>query len=211
MNYKIIFQIKTPIAFSDNIMFDGLIAYAFAQESKRVNNGRLSFSKDEMIDFSKMPILMDSDSKYFMASWMFYEKDNLIEHLGSWKKRWANEDDEYADFGKNIRKVRINNADFKSYNMPIRLVDVPKCWFYFQSNNLSEVERLIKTYIVGLGKKVSQGNGIIDSFEIVELENNPFDEIVRPIPTDKPNANTQFIGFRPPYWLPENQGHCLIQ
>lgn len=211
MNYKITFKLKTPVAVSDTIMFDGLVAYAFAQESSKFNNGRLSISKDDMIDLTKMPIVYNKEEDYFFASWMLYDVDGAVEHLGSWKKRWANENDEYADFGKNIRKVRINNADYKSYNMPIRLVDLGECYFYFQSNDVDEVRRLIETHIVGLGKKVSQGNGVIESFEIEESE-YMFDNIIRPMPITKltPNVVTRYIGFKPPYWLPENQKECIV-
>ncbi len=216
MNYKITFQLKTPICFQEPIMFDGLIAYAYAQEnSKEANISRLSYSKDQLIDFDPMPITKHSDG-YFMASWMMYDKNGIIEYLGSWKKRWANEFDYLADFGKNIRKVRINNADFKSYDMPVRLVDLKEVWFYFQSNDVAEVERLLNTHIIGLGKKISQGNGLISSFVIEPLDYDPFKKIIRPIPVKevptnfKGELNLVYTGYYPPYWMPDNQVFCKV-
>jgi len=211
-NYKITFKIKTPISFQDIIMFDGIIAYAYAQEQLQgveQQSQKLSYSKDELIDFSPMPIIKHPDG-YFMASWMFYEMDGVVEYLGSWKKRWANEHDHLSDFGKQKRKVRVNAANFKSYDVPIRLVDIPECWFFFQSKNVQEVERLLNKHIVGIGKKIAQGNGLIESFDIEELEYNPFEKVIRPIPTDNRDKNVRFIGYYPPYWMSENQGFCLI-
>jgi len=211
-NYKITFQIKTPVSFQDTIMFDGIVAYAYAQDQMKGVRGqaqKLSYSKDELIDFSSMPIIKHEDG-YFMASWMFYEMDEMVEYLGSWKKRWANEHDHLSDFGKQKRKVRVDAANFKSYDVPIRLVDISECWFFFQSQNVQEVERLLSKHVVGIGKKIAQGNGLIKSFEIEELQHNPFDELIRPIPTIKRGDNVRFTGYYPPYWMSENQGFCLV-
>lgn len=213
MNYKITFQVKTPISFQDILMFDGVLAYAYAQEQLKgveQDTQKLTYSKDELIDFSPMPLVMHPDG-YFMASWMFFNETGAVEHLSSWKKRWANEHDELANFGKQKRKVRVNAGTFKSYSMPIRLVDVGECWFYFQSENVSEVIRLLDTHIVGLGKKIAQGYGLISSFEVAELSYNPFlNDIIRPIPTSEKGNNVRYIGFRPPYWMSDNQGYCKV-
>lgn len=214
MNYKINFKMKSPVSFQDFIMFDGVIAYAYACEKNKEKGprvGRLSFKKEDLIDFSPMPIEMHEDG-YFMASWGFYEKDGLVEHLASWKKRWAEEADYLADFGKNKRKVDIARGNFKSYNSQIRVVDLANIWFYFQSYDIEEVKRLLDTYVVGLGKKISQGYGLIDSYEIEKLDYNPFGgQIVRPIPAKETIGNMRFLGFRPPYWLAENQTFCLTE
>lgn len=211
MNYKITFKIKTPMSFSGAVMFDGILAYAYAQEQLTgvdCQTQKLSYSKDELIDFSPMPLVKHEDG-YFMASWMFYE--DTVEYLGSWKKRWANEHDELSDFGSQKRKVRINAADFKSYDTPIRLVDIPECWFFFQSDNPDEVSRLISNHVFGIGKKTSQGNGLIESFSITPIDYNPFKNTIRPIPVGAPGPGIQFVGYYPPYWMQENQGFCRVE
>lgn len=212
MNYKITFSLKTPICLSDNIMFDGLIAYSYAQEMINTQNGKLSFDKDELIDFSGMPIVQHKDG-YFMASWMFWKQES-VQYIDSWKKRWSNEYDEYSDFGKNKRKVRINSSEFKSYNTPIPILDIDECWFYFQSDNLFEVSRLLDNNIIALGKKISQGYGIIDSWSISELDYDPFTNIIRPIPAKEKdvssgNCNVEYRSWKPPYWLPDNFDYCI--
>lgn len=213
MNYKINFKIKTPLCYQGMIMFDGILAYAYAQEvlgSTNAQTQKLSYSKDELIDFSPMPIVKNENG-YFMASWMFYEKDGVVEYLSSWKKRWANEYDHLSDFGKNKRKVRINNSKFKSQNIPIRLIDIRECWFYFQSEDVSRVAYLIQKHIVGIGKKISQGNGLISSFEIENINHDPFKKVIRPIPVATKTRDSVYIGFYPPYWMSENQSFCIVK
>lgn len=214
MTYRITFQIKTPICFQGFVMFDGLIAYAYAQEQQnKVDRQTQRLSFDNIIDFTPMPIVKHPDG-YFMASWMLSDYSDTVEFTGSWKKRWANEHDELANFGKRKRKVRVNAGPHKSYDMPMRLVDIPECYFYFQSADVQEVERLLKTHIVGIGKKMSQGNGLIESFEIEQIDFNPFNETIRPIPVKeiqfKDGLYIAYVGYYPPYWLPENQKMCII-
>lgn len=244
MNYKITFQLKTPISFQDTIIADAPIHNGFVSDVLMTKKGRDKYidhiPQSDHKDWIKgLPILDHLPQKLYipkierilssvnyypvlfdvknnaLSSYMFYEKDGLIEYLGSWKKRWANEHDSLSSFGKNKRKVRINNGSFKSYNMPIRIIDIPECWFYFQSDNVDEVERLLNTHIAGLGKKISQGKGLISSFLIESINYNPFEKIIRPIPVREikkdTNVKLQYTGFQPPYWLPDNQGFCIVE
>lgn len=75
---------------------------------------------------------------------------------------------------------------------------------------MPEVERLLNRHVVGIGKKIAQGNGLIESFNIKKLDYNPFEKVVRPIPTEKRGNGVRFVGYYPPYWMSENQGFCLV-
>lgn len=214
--YKIEFKMNAPICFVERPVFDGILAYCYARELLGDKFGqKLNLTQDEIIDFSGMPISMHPDG-YFLASWMFWGEE--IEFTGSWKKRWANEFDDIADFGKPKRKVRINAGKYKSYDMPMQLHRMKSIWFYFESEDPIEVKRLISDYLFGIGKKTSQGYGEFESFEISETKEKNFSkEVIRPVPVKEKDMsnlnggmNLQLMGFRPPYWLPENQGFCLV-
>lgn len=215
--YKITFNMKAPICFIDKPIFDAIIAYCYAREylGNKFKQA-LNYDEKELIDFEAMPIKRHKDG-YFIATWMFWEKE--VEYQGSWKKRWANEHDHLADFGKLKRKVRINAGEHKSYDMPMNLHHIPKAWFYFDSEDVNEVMRLIDKWIFGIGKKTSQGYGEFSSYVIEKCDFDFQGESCRPIPISEdqfmeimktPNSlSLKYTGFRPPYWLPQNQGYCV--
>jgi hypothetical protein len=152
-----------------------------------------------------------------MASRMFWDETKAVEHTQRWRKRWANQHDEIADFGKQIRKVRISAGEFKSYDMPLRVVAIENVWFYFQSESMQEVDRLVRKWIYFLGKKRSQGYGEISFFNIEKAEFD-FSKIFRPIPAESfqhdlqkfENIEIRYCAWKPPYWLPENFAQCVV-
>ena len=210
--YKITFQLATPVSFIDRPTFDGILAYAYARE---LNAGKpeftkQSFSETELIDFSKMPIAMHPDG-YFMASQLMYNESCARETVQRWRKRWDQKNERFADFGKNKRKIDVQRGEFKSYDMPIRLVVVPEVWFVFESNNVHEVERLVAKHVFSLGKKHTVGHGEISGFNITEVN----EDIIRPIPfrllnnCDK-DTEIRFCTFAPPYWDVSKADKCAI-
>lgn len=211
--YKITFNLKSPVSFIDLPTFDGVLAWCYMKDKYGIVEQKLTI--DNVESFEDMPLCKHPDG-YFIASWMQYDKAKAIEYTGSWKKRWANQHDHLADFGKKVKKVRINAGEFKSYDMPVVLQNIKTVWFYFASDNIERVRYLVANHLWGIGKKTAQGYGEVESFQIEEIEYNPFlSEVIRPIPVNESDlANLQklsvrLMGFRPPYWLPENQGFCL--
>jgi CRISPR type IV-associated protein Csf3 len=215
--YKITFNLTSPLAMQQTIMFDGLLAYAYFQEhapDKEKNIGRLSF--DEIYDFSGMPLVLN-ERGYHMASWLLYEKEMAAEQIHTALKKWEEGLDHMADFGKAKRAVMIDRGEFKTTQIPIRVVNVPQVWFYFQSDNVGEVQRLIEKHIVGIGKKISRGYGFFSRFDIEEAENVFETQILRPIPVDESEVeytvegrSYEYRAWKMPYWLPENFTFCRV-
>lgn len=215
-NYKITFNLDTPISFIDVPTFDGLLAYAFAKRKLGRKFGqKLSYSKDEIIDFTAMPIAMHQNG-WFIASSMMWDKTKTKESIERWRKRWSTKDDQIADFGKKQRKVDTTRGEFKSYDTPFVLKDIKQVWFYFASSNIEEVNKLIETYISHIGKKRAYGHGEILDFEIKETKFNFEAEIYRPMPRklaevkNMTSIRFQFCGYKPPYWLPDNMEECVV-
>lgn len=213
--YKITFTLKSAVSFVELPTFDGLLAWCYMKDKYGSVPQKLNLAKEELESFDDLPLVKHEDG-YFMASWMRFDEGKALEFTGSWKKRWANEHDHLADFGKKVKKVRVTAGEYKSYNMPIVLHRVRDVWFYFDSNNVEEVKRLL-SHLWGIGKKTSQGYGEISIFNIEQVDYNPFEQIIRPIPVKQDDLknlrmiNMRLMGWKPPYWLPENQEFCIIE
>jgi len=216
--YKITFNMNTSIAFIEPPTFDGVLSYAHAREMLPGQEfmQKLNIEESEILDFSGMPLVMHRDG-YFVASRMFYDDSAAIEDTQRWRKRWEHKHDAMADFRGHVKKVRINAGEFKSYDVPLQVVNIDQAWFYFQSENIGDVQRLVEKRIYFLGKKRSQGYGEIASFTIEESEFD-FSTTYRPIPVAesrvagliRQGVKVQYTGWRPPYWLPRNHAYCVV-
>jgi len=216
-NFKITFQLGTPLSIMTPPTFDGVLSYAYARETLGESfEQRLSLPKDTVIDFSPMPIIQHKKG-YFMASAMQWDKENMVEFQEKWRKRWDAKNDHLVD---KPAKIRIQQGKYKSYDVPYPLKDIKEVWFYFQSNDVQEVERLVSKWILFLGKKRAYGQGLVDSFKIEESDFD-FTQMFRPIPKDKVDVNSiinqsnfkfgfAYCGWKPPYWLPDNITECII-
>jgi len=210
-NYKIKFTLASPICFIDRPVFDSLLAYGIAKEqnpgAKFMQARSLPLAEMEKV-WAAMPLDRHQDG-WFYASWMQWDKAKQATFTGSWKKRWASEHDHLADFGKRQRKIAVSRGPYKSYDTPLNLHNIPEVWFYFRTSNLAEVERLIDTHIWSLGKKGSQGYGEIFDFRTEEVSEDPFTEVIRPMPAAEGEPG-QYIGMMPPYWEPQNMRLCKL-
>ena len=205
----------TPLCFIDRPLFDALIVYCWMKEKYGHIPVELNLPPEQLSSFPGLPIDYHSDG-YPLSSLMLFLKD--LEYEGSWKKRWANKHDALADFKKSIRKVHTGKGAFKSYDMPLPLHNIASVWFYFQGD-AKKVEYLINRHLAGIGKKISQGFGFFKSFEIKPASKKLFEDILlRPIPvasaihyryTDTNPYSIRYCGYRPSYYLKENQAKCI--
>lgn len=213
--HQITFEMATPLCFIDRPIFDALIVYCWMKEKYGHIPVKLELPPEKLSSFPGLPIDYHLDG-YPLSSMMLFFKD--LEYEGSWKKRWASRHDALADFKKSKRKVHTGKGALKSYDMPLPLHNIKTVWFYFQGD-AKKVEYLIKRHLTGIGKKISQGFGFFKGFEIKPAARQTFDDILlRPIPvasainypyTDTNSYVIKYCGFRPSYYLPENQAKCI--
>lgn len=217
-NYKITFRGMRTVAFQQQIMFDGLLAYAYIQEHGTADDkGTGKLSIQTAFDFSGLPLERHRDG-YWMGSWMFYDENKASKQVQTSLKKWDEQYDYMADFGKAQRAVHIDRGEFKTTQIPIQVVTVPEVWFFFRSDNVDEVSRLIEKHIAGIGKKVSRGHGFFSHFTIEELAENPFDEIIRPIPATESEVKQmqrgekyEYRAWTFPYWETTNFQMCRVK
>lgn len=225
--YKITFELDSAICFSELPLFDGILAYCYVKDKLGFVPRSLNYNQDEMekffkeMQFDKIPLRLHEDG-YFLASYMQYNKSSEESFSGSWKKRWANKHDKFADFGKSKRVIEIGKGKFKSYDTLLNLHAIDKVWFYFDSDNISEVERLLSKHLYGLGKKTSQGYGKIKSMILEQIDYNPFEKVIRPVPIPKDitdqektklllDGRVQLCRIFPPYWSNVRSEVCLVR
>jgi hypothetical protein len=209
--YKITFDMTSPIAMIDKPVFDGLLLYAVMRE--KYGNIAVDLTPD---DLNAIPVKWHEDG-FPLSSVMFF--DDSTESTGSWKKRWDGKNDHLADFGKLIRKIKVSGEKFKSYDMPLCLVDVRQAFFYFESDDVQRVQYLLLNHLAGIGKKVSQGYGFYSKFKIEESGKSFETEVLRPRKLGLPSTNRiimhggafpiRYATWRPSYWNQENYTQCI--
>lgn len=206
---------SSPICFIDRPIFDAMIVYCWMKEKYGNIPVKLELSNEQLSSFPDLPIEYHEDG-YPLSSVMTFM--GSLEYTGSWKKRWDNRNDVLADFNKSQRKINVGKGAFKSYDMPLPLYHIENVAFYFVGD-ADRIEYLIKRHLPGIGKKISQGYGFFKSFKIKPAQRRLFDDfLLRPIPvasamhyeySDTNNYEIRFCGYRPSYYLPENQAKCI--
>ena len=211
--YKIIFDMKTPIAYMDLPVFDSLIAYCvYKKRSKLTDYHTPQGNEVEKID---IPIELHKYN-FYLASYMFVDKQ--IESIESWKKRWCSKHDRIAYFGKAKRRIHTGSGQFKSFQIPILIQSIKYVYFFFKGNK-DKIKDLLQ-FLIGIGKKTKIGYGWIKDFMIINALESEIKYIYyRPLP--KKNDLISFAlknfgavspalgSFSLPYWLPKNQTNII--
>jgi len=207
--YKIIFNMISPICYLDLPIFDGIIASCLYKEYCEKNNlsKKQSLNIEKLIDFD-FPFKKEKD--YCLTSIMFFDK-KYIEGITFWRKAWDNKNDYFVDFEGKKKKIKINSGIYKNYKMPLSYVYTNKVWFYFESEDIKRIKKLIDNYLIGIGKKVTYGFGWFKDYEIIETKEISFkDKLLRPIPFKETDLDGELkmCGYKSPYWLSNNIKLC---
>jgi len=207
----------SPFVSADGIIpLDSILAYAVYTD---ITRGDLqTWQTNNAIELINMPVpcteILTADGKrYFSASWGIFDDSTSI---GRWKKRWEEDFDNLVDFGGRKCEVDHKSGGMKAYDMPLVLRSAPEIIFYANGNH-DEIRRLLKSHITHIGKKRSQGWGRITGIEVDKIEHDkscwsarlP----MRSVPVDgeaHSDLKVSHVGYRPPYWLPQNQALCYV-
>ena len=143
-----------------------------------------------------------------------------------WKKRWDEENEDLLA-APTKRKFRVGHKSgfFKAFDMPV-VVKACKTLHFCCVGNREEIERLLSG-VRFVGKKRSQGLGLVKKIVVSDGEEDWSCWLnglpMRAIPAGPDyiqdlldrNKNQQFhfklqrMGYKPPYWHPQNQTLCL--
>lgn len=218
MDYKITFNISSPMCFFERPMFDSIIAYAYVMDKHGVNLFTpLSYTKEEQSIIDNIPITKFKN-RYYLASSMMYDDTNILNNINSKKKRWDSNYDFLASFGKSKRQLDTKRGTFRSYDIAYEEKLIDKVWFYVNTDNIGYIVQLLSNYIFGIGKNIKLGHGEIKDYNILKLNSDDIFEkkLLRPIPVDMGLTDEQLkckyiirhFGYYPPYWNSINQDMC---
>lgn len=145
---------------------------------------------------------------YFAAS--FAQWDNPVATgTDHWTKRFDQRHSDLVDFGNRRGRVITEQAQYKSYHMPVFYRHALRVRWYV----VGDQDRI--TYLLrfarNLGKKSSQGYGAVLRWHVDpwHADWSVYDDdgrLMRAIP----DPNGTMYGIRPSYWLSENQIRCKL-
>ncbi len=230
-HFKITFRLASPVIYIDPPLFDAMIARCWVDDEteRETEFERLYIPENELLNFSAMPIMKHKDG-YFLASQMFGKGDR--EEVFPKRKKWEDEYDYLADFGRHKRKVNVQSGQYKSYELPrvahtfesahpqLPWSPFGHVWFYFVGDD-REIVRLINNHLVGIGKDVNTGKGSFSDY-LIESVSEEFDAIrMRPIPADtlksgfkmlRPGETmvSRLMPPSPPYWDSKRAVRCSM-
>ncbi len=219
--YKLFIKFYSPVILYHPITLDALIAYGIAMRHNE-NKGVFCLSQqlpgsDSKInkELNKLILNKTQFSPVSIASY-FQPIGETTEYLDSWKKRFESKYSYLADFGKTKRRVDTSSGKYRSYNMPLPAVCVNSGYFVFAGLG-KKVLKIMKDYIVGIGKKRGEGFGWIDFMELTKAPELKIKDIIRlrPIPKKIAEKNDikgdiSFCAWKAPYWLRTNSCECVV-
>lgn len=213
---EINFKLRTPVMVTYPwINFDGIIAYSSLEEIFGDLNVFPSMIPLEIINTLQLPI----EKVYFNNDKDFFYKSSISRFnnsdIGS-KSFYKHFPSEGLEFLKTKKtKYKLTGGPFKLYMKTLVTITASECRFWC-NGDYNKINQYCNG-LVGLGKKVSSGNGIISSAAVSKIKNDYsiFHEIHglnRPVPTSyrKMESDIANISYKPPYWSKMNHTLCYI-
>lgn len=154
---------------------------------------------------------VEAGGTWFYAA-SFAEWGPHADYSSFWVKRFDQAHDDLVDFDKRRGKVIVEEGRYKAYHMPTFLRHALWVSWYVVGDR-GEIEALL-AHATHLGKKATQGNGRIIDWRVEPWAEDwsvtgPDGRLMRALPApDDPAA--VLYGYRPSYWLPQNQTRCLL-
>lgn len=146
-----------------------------------------------------------SEDYYWAASWAianWYEEE--VDHYSKRTKT------EFEDMLEKPRKLHTGSGRFREYRMPLYYLLTDKITWYAVGDPY-EVEYLLSTWVLSIGRKRSQGWGRVLKWEIEEIEED-YSEIkdgnitrgllTLPESIQPDKIERKMYGLRAPYWNP---------
>lgn len=193
--------LKAPLVVYQWLFFDGILAFAVVD----------SFVK-EPLDFEEEPIFVPLPlERRGEKEWYWAASVGLYAPPTKWAKGvWLKN---YRDFTGDDYGFGVLEYD---YRMPYPILVTPAVRFYAFGNK-REVENLLKR-VTHIGKKRAYGYGAVREWVVKTIKDDRSEFVdnilVRPLPVSEcpyPVVGPRdFVGFRPPYWHPENFTECYL-
>jgi len=198
---------------------DSILSYAWIKINKPdelYNSNPNALSMEEMI-IPELPIEKRemAGEWYWAASFAIYQAEG--EFIDYWHKRFDKEHEQFLTG----RKMTFypQSGRFRSYRMPLPGDLTQRIVWYCYGNSAKTLKLLIDAAITHIGKKRSQGYGLIKQWKVEETDEDyseigPDGGLMRSMlkPPEGLQGNTimRRYGIRPPYWHVDNIFNCIV-
>ena len=155
-----------------------------------------------------LPFERRGERKWYWAC-SFNQAEPVMEYVTYWHRRFDDAQERYIDFQGRRGKVDEKSGKYKAYRMPLNILILP--WLEWYAVGDLEAVRELCEGIVSIGKKPSQGYGIVERWEVEEWPEDWSEvrdgKLTRAVPELPAGVAGQrrIYGVRPPYWQRENQ------
>jgi len=202
-----------------HLPIDSIMSYAWMKLNKPeelYTNNPDAMTIEEMIRPDLPLELRERDGEwYWSASFAVYE--DREEWLAYWHKRFDKEFEKYL--GGRKKTFSPQSGKYKSYRMPLPGDLTERIAWYCYGNPKETLQLLIDASITHIGKKRSQGFGLIKKWAVEEIDTDyctfgPEHELMRSIlplyDSDVKSFVIRNCGIRPPYWHKDNNFRCMV-
>ena len=204
------------------IMFDAILYHAWFHKYKP--EVFLDETSDEFDGYIGLPLRMLPSNRWEASRGIYTEVGQSIEHYNKRPDFFSS--DKIGYLGNDSGIISDSVGLYRAYRNPqlIRTVKDGIITFYVVGHK-DEIKDLL-SYIPAVGKKPSMGWGIVDKWEIEEIEENyatwhPEYGLMRPIIVDEAEQIAELsaskdkypimkYGIKPPYWKPKNARICYV-
>lgn len=204
-NLKIIAFMNSPLVINYDLMLDAILISKKAIELKL---------DSESMDFENA--LEIKDIVQYLGDIPLCSKA-IFEGIDS-KAVYYKRFDEDGEFTDN-KKIKIGSGKYKNYCNTLKVTDSEKVTFYCIGDKKQIQTLLNQCY--SLGKKQSQGYGIVKKWEIETIKNEinflDIDNPLRPLPIDlfltdqiKFKKNIKLVTYKFPYYYNGNKKKCYV-
>lgn len=197
------------------LMFDSILYHAwFIKHAPHVLEG---VYKPEQIGYVGLPLVHLEDNRWAASKAVYQEIDKIVEHYNKRPDFFAGDKLDYLDMDKGI--ISDSVGLYRAYRNPqlIRTVKDGILTFYAVGKK-DKIEELL-SLMIGVGKKTAMGFGIVDRWDVEEIEEDYTTEhpkygLMQPIEVEKADKTYDYpimdYAIRPPYWKTINQRLCYV-
>ena len=211
--YEITLHLKTPAALYDSLHLDGLLTKAVVENA--LHGEPLADSAEPY--WLPLPLKQAWTADSGLPLWHttdFRPIETDTVDSAFWHKRTIDPAFLATMRGGKPMNIRPTQGALKEYRIPLALHSALKWRATFEGDGKVVADLLQR--ISSIGKKRSQGYGLIESWELQPIDTFSFfntnDLPLRPLPTpflpDYPIRDIAFTSWTPPYWSPAAMMLC---
>jgi hypothetical protein len=158
---KITIKLKSNPIINNEMYFDGILYFLERKKQLKEDYYNLPRFGKEKLKKIKLPIKRKNGA--YLASKACYRL--FKNYTNRWRKRW---NELSANEWCENKRVYINQKTTKNYDMPVTvsLIKNNLLWWYC-IGDYDRIDELMK-HLVGIGKEINQGYGLIKSYRIEE-------------------------------------------